>query len=298
MGGFAAVVQSFVRLARAAGAELRTEATVESILTADGRARGVRYRDADGSLHTELADLVVTAADLHHVDTELLDPRQRERDARWWGRRDPGPGAVLAMLGVRGQLPQLAHHTLLLADDWEGAFASVASSATGFPTNPSLYIGKPSATDPDVAPPGHENLFVLVPVAADTTTGHGGVDRAGDARVEDFVDACVAQIAGWTGAHDLAERVVVRRTVAPADFAGELRSWRGSALGPAHTLRQSAFFRAPNASRRVAGLLHAGGSTIPGIGVPMCLISAELVLKRVRGDRSASPVAEPFGVHA
>jgi len=298
MGGFAAVVQSFVRLARAAGAELRTGADVESILTVDGRARGVRYRDDDGIVRTQLADLVVTAADLHHVDTELLDARHRERDARWWNRRDPGPGAVLAMLGVRGRLPQLAHHTLLLADDWEGAFASVASTASGFPTTPSLYIGMPSATDPDVAPPDHENLFVLVPVAADTTTGHGGVGGAGDPRVESFVDGVIAQIAAWTGAHDLAERVVVRRTVAPADFAGELRSWRGSALGPAHTLRQSAFFRAPNASRRVAGLLHAGGSTIPGIGVPMCLISAELVLKRVRGDRSASPLPEPLGARA
>jgi phytoene desaturase len=296
MGGFAAVVQSFVRLARSAGADLHTSATVERIVAAGGQARGVRYRDARGAPHLRLADLVVTAADLHHVDTELLDARHRERDARWWSRRDPGPGAVIAMLGVRGRVPQLAHHTLLLADDWEGAFASVASNATGFPTNPSLYIGKPSATDPDVAPPDHENLFVLVPVAADTTTGRGGIDRAGDPRVEHFVDGVIAQIAGWTGAHDLAERVVVRRTVAPADFAGELRSWRGSALGPAHTLRQSAFFRASNASRRVAGLLHAGGSTIPGIGVPMCLISAELVLKRVRGDRSASPVVEPLGV--
>src|SRR5690606_3769746 len=126
----------------------------------------------------------------------------------------------------------------------------------------------------------------------------GGIDGAGDPRVEGFVDRVIEQIASWTGAHDLAERVVGRRTVSPADFAGELRSWRGSALGPAHTLRQSAMFRAPNTSRRIRGLLHTGGSTIPGIGVPMCLISAALVLKRARGDRSASPVAEPIGERA
>ena len=63
-------------------------------------------------------------------------------------------------------------------------------------------------------------------------------------------------------------------------------------LGPAHTLRQSAFFRARNASRRVEGLLYAGSSTLPGIGLPMCLISAELVAKRLRGDRSSSPLPE------
>ena len=61
-------------------------------------------------------------------------------------------------------------------------------------------------------------------------------------------------------------------------------------LGPAHTVRQSAMLRAGNRSRKVEGLYFAGSGTIPGIGVPMCLISAELVLKRVRGDRSAAPL--------
>ena len=93
---------------------------------------------------------------------------------------------------------------------------------------------------------------------------------------------------------DLRERVVVRRTVGPGDFAADLSSWSGGMLGPAHTLRQSAMFRAGNRSRRVAGLLHAGGSTIPGVGLPMCLISAELAVKRVRGDTTAHPLAEPF----
>ena len=70
---------------------------------------------------------------------------------------------------------------------------------------------------------------------------------------------------------------------------------RGTALGPAHTLAQSAFFRTRNVSRHVDGLYYAGASTIPGIGLPMCLISAELVLKHVRGDTGTAPVAEPGG---
>ena len=197
-------------------------------------------------------------------------------------------------LGVRGRVPQLAHHTLLLADDWDGGFDALRRGR-GLPASPSLYIGRPSATDPTVAPAGDENLFVLVPVPADPALGHGGIDGAGDAPVEAFVDRTIDRIAAWTGAGDLADRVVVRRTVAPGDFADDLRSWHGSALGPAHTLRQSAVLRAPNASRHVRGLLYAGGSTIPGIGVPMCLISAELVAKRVRGDRSASPLPERVG---
>ena len=293
-GGFARVVESVAELATAAGARLVTGAPVHRILVERGAARGVLYQDEHGAEHRLDAELVVAAGDLHHAQTTLLAPEHRDLDERWWRRRDPGPGAVLAMLGVRGRVPQLAHHTLLLADDWDGGFAALRRGR-GLPASPSLYIGRPSATDPTVAPQGDENLFVLVPVPADPGLGHGGVDGAGDAPVEAFVDRTIERIAAWTGASDLAERVVVRRTVAPGDFATDLRSWSGSALGPAHTLRQSAVLRAPNASRRVRGLLYAGGSTIPGIGVPMCLISAELVAKRVRGDRSASPLPERVG---
>ena len=77
------------------------------------------------------------------------------------------------------------------------------------------------------------------------------------------------------------------------DFEADLHSWRGNALGLAHTLRQSAVFRPRNASRRVRELYYAGTSALPGIGLPMCLISAELVLKRLRGDSSPGPVAAP-----
>jgi phytoene dehydrogenase-like protein len=93
---------------------------------------------------------------------------------------------------------------------------------------------------------------------------------------------------------DFAERIVVRRTVGPADFQSHLNSWMGSALGPAHTLAQSALFRSGNVSKKVDGLYYAGSSTIPGIGLPMCLISAEVMLKRLRGDTSVSPLPEPL----
>ncbi|RIK14675.1 MAG: phytoene desaturase, partial [Acidobacteria bacterium] len=139
------------------------------------------------------------------------------------------------------------------------------------------------------------NLFVLVPVPADPAMGRGGPDGTGDRAVEAVADAAVAQVAAWAGIPDLADRVVARRTVGPGDFAADLSAWRGGMLGPAHTLRQSAMFRSRNISRHVDGLLYAGSSTIPGIGLPMCLISAELVLKRLRGDVSTGPSSEPAG---
>src|SRR5690606_1214815 len=188
----------------------------------------------------------------------------------------------------------LAHHSLFFTADWEANFTDVLGRPGRVPDPASAYVCKPSATDPSVAPPGHENVFVLIPVPADVDLGRGGIDRAGAPAVEAAADAAIAQIAAWAGIPDLAERIRVRRTVGPGDFAADLNAWSGGMLGPGHTLRQSAFLRGRNASSRVDGLFYAGSSTIPGIGLPMCLISAELVLKRLRGDRSTGPSTTPL----
>lgn len=295
-GGFGGLIARIVAIAEAAGVELVTEAHVEAIeLTVDGvpSVTGVRYLDAAGATHRALADRVVSAADLHHTETELLPRHAQTYPESWWERRRSGPGAVLAMLGLRGRLPGLAHHTLFFTDDWDANFDRIFGDDPGIPDPASFYACMPSATDPTVAPPGDTNLFVLIPVPADVSIGRGGEDGAGDRLVEEAADRAIARIAAATGANDLARRVAVRRTVGPADFAEDLHSWRGGALGPAHTLRQSAFLRGSNRSRRVRGLLYAGGSSVPGIGLPMCLIGAENALKRVRGDRSSGPLPEP-----
>ncbi|MFP3714193.1 phytoene desaturase family protein [Puerhibacterium sp. TATVAM-FAB25] len=299
-GGFGRLVGALADVAREAGVRLRTgwEATAVTTRPADdgdgaraGRAgrraavTGVRCTDPTGTEHHLPATLVVGAADLHHVETQLLPEALQTYPERWWRHRDPGPGGVLAMLGVRGRVPELAHHTLLFTRDWRRNFADIAAGVVPEPA--SAYVCAPSRTDPTVAPPGHENLFVLVPVPADPGLGRGGVAGRGDPAVERVADAAIDQIARWAGVPDLADRVVVRRTVGPGDFAADLHAWRGGMLGPGHTLRQSAFLRAGNASRKVAGLYYAGSGTIPGVGLPMCLISAEILRDRVRRDLGA-----------
>lgn len=295
-GGFARVVEAIATRAEKEGARLRTGATVTAITTTPSRGRaratGVRFRQ-DGHERFLAADVVVGAADLHHVETALLPPELQTYPEAWWERRESGPGAVLLNLGVRGELPGLAHHTLFFTRDWQRNFDDVLGADPRVPDPASCYVCRPSATDPTVAPEGCENLFVLVPVPADPRLGRGGIDGAGDPAVERVADDAIARVAAWSGVHDLAERIVLRRTVGPGDFAADLHAWSGGALGPAHTWRQSAFLRGRNASRTVDGLYYAGASTIPGIGLPMCLISAELVLKRLRGDRSAGPLPEP-----
>src|SRR5699024_1601900 len=141
--------------------------------------------------------------------------------------------------------PELAHHSLLFTRDWHENFGAIAAGRV--PSPASSYVCRPSATDPGVAPPGHENLFVLVPVPADPDLGRGGMHGGGGRDVEEIADVAIDRIAEWARIPDLAERVVLRRTLGPGDFATDLGAWRGGMLGPAHTLRQSAFFRAGNA---------------------------------------------------
>ncbi|WP_169582190.1 MULTISPECIES: phytoene desaturase family protein [Microbacterium] len=291
-GGFTEVIRAIERLAEASGVRIESGAKVAAIRTAGSAATGVTL--ADG--RTVDADLVVSTADLHHTETQLLPRELQTYPESWWAKRSPSPGALLLLLGVKGELPQLAHHTLLFTDDWRSNFDDIFGSRTRIPDPASLYVCRPSATDSTVAPEGHENLFVLVPVPADPGLGRGGVDGGGDPAIEAAADRVIGQLSTWCDVPDLADRVVVRRTIAPGDFAADLNSWRGNALGLAHTLGQSAMFRPRNASRKVSGLAYAGGSALPGIGLPMCLISAELVVKRLRGDRSPGPIAEPARV--
>lgn len=299
LGGFTTIIEAIARLARERGVTIHTGTPVVSIETAGKRAVGVRVQDASGSADSTRfvrADLVVGAGDLHHLETELLPSERQTYPESWWKKRTPSPGALLLLLGVEGELPRLAHHTLVFTKDWRGNFDAIFGDQPYVPDPASLYVCRPSATDSSVAPAGHENLFVLVPMPADVALGRGGVNGAGDPRIEAAADAVIAQIAEWTGVPDLADRIVVRKTIAPADFAADLHTWRGNSLGLSHTLLQSAVFRPKNASRKVDGLLYAGADVLPGIGLPMCLISAELVLKRVRGDDGAGRVPEPVSV--
>ncbi|WP_256841621.1 phytoene desaturase family protein [Ornithinimicrobium cryptoxanthini] len=307
-GGFARLIEVIAALATERGVRIHTGATVTAVTTqATGlrrgalpvprlqrpraRVTGVRWRGADGLDHEHHADVVVGAGDLHHLETQLLPHELRTYPQKYWDTQVSGPGAVLVLLGVQGELPQLPHHSLFFTHDWHANFDAIFGGRV--PTPASVYVCKPSATDSGVAPKGHENLFVLVPVPADPTLGRGGAHGAGDPVIERVADAAITQVAEWAGIPDLAERIVVRHTIGPGDFAADLSAWQGGMLGPSHTLRQSAMFRSRNRSRHVDGLLYAGASTIPGIGLPMCLISAELVLKHLRGDTSTGPSPVP-----
>lgn len=291
-GGFTAVVEAMASLARKHGARFLMNTEVRAIIDDSHRAVGVRL--ADDSILP--ADIVVSCADLHHTETTLLAEGNRTYPQRYFDHGDPGIGTVLAFLGVRGELPELTHHNLLFSREWGHDFDAVADGPTQqrpLGGSQSIYVCKPSTTDPLVAPSGHENLFVLIPVPADPEFGYGDAyHQQASPRIDALVDAAIEQISQWAGIPELGERVVVKRSIGPADFAERYHAWSGGSVGPAHTLAQSAFFRASNKSVAVDGLYYAGATVAPGVGIPMCLISAENVVKWLRGDQSTIPLAE------
>lgn len=279
-GGFTAFIKALISLIDDAVLHLGTP--VSAITTQGRNATGVQV----GSEFIE-ADIVISCADQHPTETQLLSASLCAKPETSWKNKQPGLSTVLVLAGVKGALPELLHHTLLFSSDWDEDFRKVFDGSTPeFPASESIYISKTSATDSDAAPEGHENLFILVPVPADVSIGHGSAYGEESDMVGRIAIAAVAQIGRWAGIDGLESRIVVQRTIGPADFADRYNSWSGGSIGPSHTLAQSAFFRGSNKSRKVDGLYYAGATTVPGVGVPMCLISAENVLKRLRGDNS------------
>lgn len=174
-------------------------------------------------------------------------------------------------LGINGKVPEFEHHTLLFTKDWKRNFDAIFNKKT-IPKPASLYISKTSQTDA-TAPDDAENIFVLVPLPA-------GISLT--AQEQDLLaDEYLQQIFEMTGV-DLKTRTISRTLFGPDQFSDKYNAWQSTMLGPSHKLTQSAFFRTRNKSKKVKNLLYVGASTMPGIGVPMCLISAQLVTERVR----------------
>ena len=287
-GGMYEVIRAFERIAVAEGVQIRTSTNVARIVVGDdGLASGVEL--ASGEVLA--ADAVVSGADMHHTETELLDAPHQWQPERRWKNRSPGVSALLVFAGVRGELPELAHHSLFFSRDWEANFNKIVGKGDLEPPFPaSVYVSRVTPMDPGSAPAGHENLYMLVPFPADASLG---ATPESDATLEQYAWRYLDQVAAWASIPDLRERTTLYSVTSPHDFATELSTWRGSALGLEHTVRQSAMFRPGNASRTVPNLMYVGSSTVPGIGMPICLISAELVAKRLLGATTVSPLPTP-----
>src|SRR5690606_21541345 len=135
-----------------------------------------------------------------------------------------------------------------------------------------------------VAPEGKENLFVLVPIASGL--------KMDEAEKSAYADRVLATIERDLAIPRLRDKIEYQRAYTVDDFAADYNAFKGTALGLAHTIWQTAIFRPKNVSKKVKNLFYVGAGTNPGIGTQICLISAELAFKRVHGIKTAAPLDE------
>ncbi len=267
-GGIGGVVDGIVEMGDELGVTYRANQPVTEI---KGRRGGFLVEtETDGFT----ADIVVSNADYAYTEQELLPPEKRSYDAEYWDSRTYAPSAFLLYLGVEGDVEELAHHSLVLPTDWQEHFDQIFETPS-WPDDPAYYLCAPSKTDDTVAPDGHSTLFALVPIAS-------GLDDGPETRRR-YRDVVLSDVAENTGV-DLRDRIVVEETFSVSDFAERYNSTKGSALGIAHTLTQTAAFRPSHRSKEVDGLYFTGSYTNPGIGVPMCLISGDVTAEKVVDD--------------
>jgi len=276
-GGIYTIIQSLVAMSSKLSVTYHYNSPVSSILSSAGKATAVQLKNGD----IIKADCIISNADLHFTETKLLKKQDRSFTANYWKKKQSGPSALLMYLGVNGKIPEFEHHNLLFVDEWQQNFEAIYDTKT-IPEKASIYISTPSKTDPAVAPEGCENVFVLVPLPAGIT-----IDAV---RLEELSNHYIKQISQMTGV-DLKNRIEVKRLFGPNDFGSAFNSWQNSMLGQSHLLKQSALFRTPNKSRKLSNLYYVGGNTVPGIGLPMCLIGAELIYKRIAGHKKGGQVA-------
>ncbi len=287
MGGTTALVAALVRLAEEQGIAFHFGERVTEVLIEEGRATGIRL--AGG--RQERASCVVANADAPALYRQLVPVKWRRK---WTDRRIESRkfsmGLFVVYLGVRRSYPDLAHHTILLGARYKELLEEIFEGHL-LSDDVSLYLHAPTRTDPTMAPPGCESLYVLAPVP----NLRAGIDWAREAsRLEERI----LDVLETTVCPGLREALEVRFHVTPEHFRDNLLTHHGTGFSIQPTLLQSAWFRFHNRSEDVRGLYLVGAGTHPGAGLPGVLCSAKVlehylpeILAAEVGPEATMPVA-------
>jgi len=285
MGGMGALVQGLVGLIAQQGGTLRYNAEVAQITVQGGRASGVRLASGE----TLTADIVVSNADVGWTYSQLLSehPRKRWTDAKV-ARARYSMSLFVWYFGTNRRFDDVYHHTMVLGPRYEELLTDIFGRkrlAKDF----SLYLHRPTATDPSMAPPGCDSFYVLSPVP------HlgSGTDWAREAEP---YRAAIQQRLESTVLPGLGQSIVTSHILTPQDFRDRLLSVNGAAFSLEPQLFQSAWFRPHNVSEDLPGLFMVGAGTHPGAGVPGVVSSAKILDQVVpHGDtlaRGVTPAAK------
>lgn len=264
-GGIYRVPQALEKLAREIGVEFRLNSQVEKILVEKQKATGVKLANGE----TLNADFVIANADAIETYRNLLakDERPHFSDGRI-KNTEPSCSGFLLLLGVKKNFPQLAHHNIFFSDDYKAEFTQIFERKRPA-ENPTIYICATSRTDSTQAPPDSENFFVLVnaPYTSSQT------DWTKEA--QNYRNLIIEKLENF-GLKDLKSSIEYEKIITPADLESKYLANRGSIYGVSSNSIFSAFMRPPNRARDIENLIFSSGSTHPGGGMPLVLLSGKM----------------------
>jgi phytoene desaturase len=265
-GGIYRVIEALVSLATSLGVEFEYESPVQKLDVNSRKLKGCIVRDTFRPF-----DYVVASADYHHVEQQLLPLSHRTYSERYWDDRVMAPSSLIFYLGLNKRIDKLLHHTLFFDQDFKKHSDEIYTDKK-WPTSPQFYVCCTSKTDPTVAPHAHENIFILIPVAAGL--------RASEDVTQKYFNLVINRIENITGER-IRDHIVFQRAYTPDNFIADYNAFRGNAYGLANTLRQTAILKPSIVSKKVANLFFTGQLTVPGPGVPPALISGEVVAREL-----------------
>lgn len=271
-GGVYRIAEALHRLAEESGVEVRLGQAVHSILLEGNAVSGVALSTGE-SLP---AAAVIANGDVFSVYDNLLPRTSRVlRRLRIWRKAELSSSALVMLLGVRGEHPDLAHHNEFFSSDYPREFHQIFRQGIP-PSEPTIYVSITCKTTPEDAPAGKENWFVQVNAPA--------LNQAWDwnEHATRYVERVLDIIA--ERGFDIRNRIEYCKILTPHDWEHMTGARRGALYGFSSNSRWAAFRRPHNRSPDVHGLYFAGGTTHPGGGVPMAMLSGKVASQLVIAD--------------
>jgi phytoene desaturase len=266
-GGMYRIVEGLLHEAEKAGIQIHYNVTINGF-EPDGR-RNRAFTDTTGRRWE--ADIFVVNA-----DAAMFRGRVFRRNAFTDGRLDRMQWTLAPFtmyLGVKGRMENIHHHNYFLGDnDYEYYSKGIFRNRVSL-EKPYYYVNANAIFNPQSAPEGCENLFILVPVP-DLRFKPDWSDR------EKISDAVISDLSERTG-HNVEANLMTKVVLDPVDWQNMFGLYRGSGLGLGHKMTQVGGFRPSNKDEVFSNVWYTGASTVPGTGLPMVIISSKLTVQRI-----------------